>query len=259
MLAQFLNLPVAAGLVIFVLLIILLGLVPYFVARSLITKPVSGETKSVAESLFRISGALLALLISLTFADIRSDITRVKDSVELEAAQIVDMYNDLARYNSEEADALQLKIIEFTRTILDDEWEKQEESRKNSRAWELFGELQIGVLNLQPENERQKVLVTRLLQDLDEISDYRQERFYHADKDPPVYIFIALFGFVITMTLFSAHAPGLTSLLFMSLFGAFVAVVLYFSLAMSQPFHGPMSVSPGPFEVIYDDFTGEAN
>lgn len=255
MLDQFLNLPVPVGLTVFVLAIIALGLIPYLLAHSLLPAHISDETKSVAESVFRISGALLGLLLSLTFADIRSEVTRVKDSVELEAAQIVDIYNDLARYDSEEATALQQKLIDFTKTILDEEWVKLDESRNSSKAWDIFGKLQIGILELKPENERQKVLVSRLLQDIDEISDYRQERFYHAKKDPPIYIFIALFGFMITMALFCVHPPKLASMLFMSMFSTFVAVVMYFSLAMSQPFEGPMSVSPRPFEVIYQDFT----
>ena len=254
MLDQFLNLPAAVGLPIFVLIIVVLGMVPYLLAYSLLPAQISDETKSVAQSVFRISGALLGLLLSLTFADIRSEVTRVKDSVELEAAQVVDMYNDLARYDSEEATALLQKLIDFTKTILDEEWVKLEESRSDSKAWDLFGELQLDILELKPENERQKVLVSRLLQDIDEISDYRQERFYHAKKDPPIYLYIALFGFMITMTLFCVHPPKLASLLFMSMFSTFVAVVMYFSLAMSQPFDGPMSVSPRPFEVIYHDF-----
>lgn len=257
MLTQFLNLPVSLGLTIFVLFIILLGLAAYIVVRKLVPATISEETKNVANSIFRISGALLGLLLSLTFTDIRSEITRVKDSVELEAAQIADMYNDLEHYDSEDAKELRQKLIVFTKTILDEEWIKLEESRGNSKAWQLFGELQLGVLNLMPENARQKALVTRLLQDLDEISDYRQERFYHAKKDPPIYVFIALFGFMITMSLFCVHPPKTTSMIFMSMFSAFVGVVMYFSLAMSQPFDGPMSVSPRPFEVVYKDFVSD--
>ena len=259
MLVDFLNLPVPIGLMVFVLFIIALGLIPYLIAQGLLPDTISEESKTVAESIFRISGALLALLLSLTFADVRSEVTRVKDAAELEAAQIVDMYKDLAQYNSEDAAALQQRVIDFTRSILDDEWKEQQQSRNTSMAWKIFDELQTGVLNLVPENERQKVLVTRLLQDLDEISDYRQERFYHAEMDPPIFIFIAAIGFMITMALFGVHPRRGTTMLFMSMFSTFVGIVMYFSIAMSQPFHGPISISPRPFEIIYNDFVEDAN
>ena len=86
-----LNLPLFIALIIFVLFAVLLGFAAYFFVRSIIQTPVPAEVKGTADSIFRISGALLGLLLSLTFVDIRQELLKIRDSVELEAGQLTDI------------------------------------------------------------------------------------------------------------------------------------------------------------------------
>ncbi len=254
MLIQLLTLPVLIGISIFLLATVAVGLVSYFVARALIHKPVQDERKNVADSLFRISGALLGLLLSLTFASIREDITKLRDSVELEAAQIADIFNDLARFESEDATALQQKVVDYTRALIEHEWPLLSAGGLSPQAWDIYEDIELGLLDLKTEGPRQESLRSRLLQDIDEISDHRQARLYTAKDDPPFFLYIAMFGFVATMLLFCVHPPSVASIVFLSLFSVFVGTVMYFSFALSHPFDGALSVSPKALELIYGDF-----
>ena len=93
-----------------------------------------------------------------------------------------------------------------------------------------------------------------LLQDIDEISDYRQVRYYHAQADPPDFLYIALFGFIITMFLNAINPPDKVSLLLLFIYSTFFGVVLYYILAFNNPFQGAVRVSPEPFQAVLRDF-----
>lgn len=255
MIVTIVNLPFIVGIILFVLVTGVVGFIPYLVTRWAIRKPIPDESQKLAETVFRISGALLALLLSLTFIKVRSELIKLRDTVDLEAAQIADIYNDLGRYESPEATAIQHKIVEYTHALINDEWSHLSLDRLSPRAWARYGEIQTGLLNLKVDTPRHKLLQARLLQDIDEISDHRQIRLYHAKEGPPVYLYIAVFGFMITMALLCIYPPNASSILFMCLYTLFVGTVLYFILAMAHPFEAAFSVSSAPFEVIYNDFT----
>ena len=253
MLTKLIMLPPLIGIPLAVIGCIIIGLTPYHITRKILGDNISEDIKRTAYTVMRLSGALLGLLLSLTFVDVRSDMTKLRNSIELEAAQIVDIYNDLNLYGTPEANALQLKVVEYTQVLIDDEWSLLTEDRFSSKALQLFSEINSGVLNLDSTTKVQETLQASILQDLDEVSDYRQVRHYYATSDPPYYLFITILGFIITMSLLFVHAPKKVTIVLMCFYCAFVGVVLYFIVAQSHPFEGAMSVKPEPFEIISRD------
>lgn len=253
MLTKLILLPPLIGIPLAVISCIFIGIIPYLVIWALLRNAFTEEIKYVAYNILRLSGALLGLLLSLTFVDVRADLTRLRNSIELEAAQIVDIYNDLGQFGTPEAETLQVKIVEYTQALINDEWAKLANDRFSPRAVELFKNLNYGVLNLNPLNKAQEMLQASIFQDLDEISDYRQVRHYYAKSDPPYFLFITVLGFLVTMSLLAVHQPRPVSILLMCFYCAFVGIVLYFIIAQSHPFDGAMRVTPEPFEVITRD------
>lgn len=249
------QLPVAAGMGVYVVIAVALALSAYLPMRLIVGRHLSEEGQDVAINIFRVSAALLALLLSLTFADVRQTLTKLRDAVELEAAQVADIYNDLQRFGSPEAARLQGVVIAYTDVIIRDEWGQLVNDRLSPEAWRLFDALQTGILDLRADTERRKELRSRLLADIDEVSDHRQARLYHARADPPVFIKIAVVGFLVTMGLLCGYKARPAALAFMSLYAAFVGVVLYFILTMGHPFEGTFRISPTVFEIIHGDFT----
>ena len=250
-----LNLPFFIALIIFIIVAIMLGFGAYFSIRSIIQTPVPAEVKSTADSIFRISGALLGLLLSLTFADVRLELLKIRNSVELEAATVGDIYHDLMRFESLEAKELQDKVVEYVETIIEKEWTEHDPSV--AKSWEIYQELTHEFLNLTAETSRQKSLQSRLLQDIDKISDHRQARLFHSKADLPIFIYIAIVGFMLTMALLCVHPPNLSSVLMMSLYSAFIGSVLYFIQDLSHPFDGFFRVTPEPFQVVYRELVAK--
>ena len=253
-----LNLPLIIALILFVLFAIMLGFAAYFSTRSIIHTPVPAEVKSTADSIFRISGTLLGLLLSLTFADVRQELLKIRDSVELEAGQLVDIYHDLMHHESLKANELQNKVIKYVRLVIEEEEEWTMRGNSVAKSWALFEELKKELLTLSSETSSQKSLQSSLLGRIDKIAKSRNVRLFRAKADTPIFLYFAIAGFMLTMALLCVHPPNLSSILLMSLYSAFIGIVLFFIQDLSHPFDGFFLISPEPFEVIYRDITSSA-
>lgn len=254
MILKLISLPTGVGLPIFIGFTAILAFGSYFLMRQFIKNHINDNVIYFSKGLFRITASLLALLISLTFADVRSELVKLRDSIQLEASQIVDIFRDLDMVGTSQAEKIQKKVVIYTKTIIDDEWPKLSNGELSKKVLKLFDEIQIGLLNLKTESKKQETLRSMLLQDIDEISDYRQVRYYHAKADPPDFIYIALFGFIITMSLNAINSPEKVSLVFLFLYSAFFGIVLYYILAFNNPFQGTVRISPEPFQAVLRDF-----
>ncbi len=254
MISTLISLPIALGLLIFITLFLVIGFSSYAFTRWLIVKNLVPENKEIASQLLRLSGALLALLLSLTFADVRSELIKLSDSIDLEAAQIVDMYSDLEMYGTTDANLIMDKLKEYTKSIIENEWDKLSQNSFDMSTFHLAEEIQEDILNLNPASKKGELLRANLMDDLDEISDYRQMRQYASKTDPPIFFYISLFGFVITIGLFSVYQPNRNSLLLLGFYCAFIGVVVYFILTLSHPFVGTMKIQPETLITIYETF-----
>ena len=61
----------------------------------------------------------------------------------------------------------------------------------------------------------------------------------------------ACFGFLISTFMFSVQPPKLITLTFVSLYAAFIGLVLYSIIALNQPYKGLTNVSVKPLEIVY--------
>ena len=250
MISALISLPLIVGLLIFIVAFVLIGLLAYGITRFIMLKGITADNREIANQLLRVSGALLALLLSLTFADVRSELVRLRDSIDLEAAQIVDMYSDLDIYGTEESKLIQQKLKAYTIALIEKEWEQLSMQSFDLYTFRLAEEIQEDILNLEPESEKQKLLRSNLLEDLDEISDYRQMRQYASKSDPPIFFYISFFGFIVTLGIFAVYPPRKNSMLLLSMYCAFIGVVIYFILALSNPFTGTMKIEPDALNTI---------
>ena len=244
--------PIEYSLSVFLFLAILSSLLIYFITHVATKKRLNKQHERTGRVLFRTTASLLALLLSLSFANQRVNYYKIKDSLESEASQLVDIWLDLQFFNTPESLALQEKVKFYIRSILH---EKIDESGENS----LFGPplgifimLYNQINDLEPETPKQVQLKKNLLMDIDEVSDFMQVRSYRSKPEPLILIYIATFGFVVSSILFSVYKPDRIAILFFSLYNAFVAIVLYFIIMMNNPLLGPLKIQNEPFKMIFE-------
>jgi hypothetical protein len=247
------ELPLALGLSLFLLLTVALGLGAFLLARWWLGGHVDSESQQFAVNLIRVCGALLALLLSFSLAEAGREWREFREAVELEAAQIVDIYYDLDRYDTPRAAEAQQLLLAYTRTIVGDEWQSLASDHLSNEAFRLFEALQDHLFDLEAADARQQALLARLLQDADEISDHRQARLQRTRPAPPRSLLVALVGFVVTMSFLGILPTPRRPFVLIALVCLFVGVVLYTIVAIADPFAGPLAVSPEPFEIILSE------
>ncbi len=99
--------------------------------------------------------------------------------------------------------------------------------------------------------------MSHIMADIDALSDYRVIRLDSALAQPPVYVYVIIFGFLVTMACFGAYRPQTPIVVLVFLYTVFVGLVLYLVLALSDPFQGDIAIAPTPFEYLVETLQSE--
>jgi hypothetical protein len=252
-----LSLSTLAGSVISMGLATAAGLLAYSVSYKLISKYQSGDLKEPTSGLFRMVGTLIALMLSLAFAEVIVELRAVENAIEREAVAISDTFNDLQRYDIEGTREIRTILIDYTQAVIDDDWPALSNDKLGERTGGLKRQLEERVWKLDPATPVQEKLWSQILADGDTISDYRMIRLNNALAEPPVYMYVIIFGFLITMVCFGAYRPQGPLVALVSLYTVFIGLTLYLILALSDPFQGGIGVDPTTFEHLVEALRAE--
>ncbi len=244
------HLPLYVGLPLFMILVAALAAGIYLLSRKLIESSVKKEHERVGRVLFRTSASLLALILSLTFANQRVDYIKIQNGLEEEAAKMVDIVMDLDMYQTPEATSIQPELKNYILFTLEDGWDAIVLDPFNSKPFMQFEKIYKKVHELETTNSQQVILKSAMLADIDEVSDYLQVRLYSAQQEPLNLIYTTLFGILAVMILFSVYPPNRLNLVFVSVYNIFLGLILYFVLMMGNPLRGPLQIKPKAFELL---------
>jgi len=234
-----------------------MGSISYLLGYRIFGRTADGKTKEVATLLFRAVGILLGLMLSMNFANVRTEFVKIQDSVELEAKEIGELASDFKRFGSVDAAKLHSKLLTYVRVVIEDEWPRLAKNSQSRKAQELFLEVEDDILALKPESQYQKDLKARLMNDIDEISDNRAARIYGGNVSLNWFIVVVLIGFFMSTFLLCANPLRLPTLIFISCYSAFIGIVLYSILALNQPYQGISHVSVKPFQTVYNTLSSQ--
>ena len=238
---------------------IVLGLIVYLVSYKLLAKYDSEELRDPIGNLFRVIGMLVSLMLSLAFAEVVVQLRAIENAIEREAVAISDTFDDLKRFQTGETREIKTILIDYTQSIIDDDWPALAGNQLGNKTGDLNKKLQQAAMNLEPTTEAQKQLWSRILNDLDVASDYRLIRLDNALGEPPIYLYVVFFGFLLTMACFGTYRPQGPVVVLVSMYALFVGMVLYLILVLSDPFHGGFGIEPTTFEHVIERMQSEMN
>ena len=245
------------SLLIFLSGVVLLGFIPYLLGHWLLGRTASEKTKEFTSHLFRATGMLLGLMLSLNFSNVRSEYVKIQDSVEKEAKDVSELVNDFRRFGSDGAIILQDKLLEYLKVVINDEWPRLAKGTLSQKAQELFLEVEDGILAFKPESQYQQDLKARLLKDIDEISDHRSARIYAGNVSLNWFIKVVLTGFLLSNFLLCVYPVRLATLIFISCYSTFIGIVLYSIVDLNHPYYGITHVSVKPFQTVYNTLSSQ--
>jgi len=245
-----LDTSVAIGLGVFVLITISFSLIIYLFSSHLLKDHINKKHEKMGRLLFRVAASLLAFILSISFANQRVYYSKLQNAIEAEASAIVDLKIDLDFYQTAEANEVQDKIIDYVMQVSGDGWQSLQLNPLHSESIILFLEIYSDIQQLEPQTALQERLKGNMLSDIDKISDYLELRLYSSKHEFSPLIYISIFGLAAIMILFTVYPPDRITLLFLSIYVAFIGIVLYFILMMSNPLRGPLQIEPGPFLLL---------
>ena len=241
--------PLIGSLTFFVAVSLIASTLFYLITHKLIKKSLNKPHERTGRVLFRTTASLLGLLLSFTFANQRVSYYKIKDSLEFEASQLVNIYLDLRMYDSDESVEIQEKLKHYVRSILYEDLNTEDENPFLTASMYIFVNLYKSIMEMEANTP---LLKSNLVSDINQVYEYMQIKGYEAEPEPLYLIYIATFGFIVSSLLFSVYKPDRISISFFSLYNSFVAVVMYFIIMMNNPFLGPLRIQNVPFNILND-------
>ncbi len=243
-----LSLPDVVGAAVATAITTVVGLLVYFVAHRLISKYQREDLKDPTSSLFRLVGVLVSLMLSLAFADVIIQFRAIQNALGREAVAISDTFHDLQSYDAKGTRELRAQLIRYAKSVVDDDWPALADDRLSERTGVLKRDLVKRVMRMQPATPEQEKLWSLIVADVDAMSDHRLTRLDNALAEPPIFVYVVMFGFLVTMACFGSYRPQGPLVALVSLYTAFIGFVVYLVLALSDPYQGAFSVDPTVIE-----------
>jgi hypothetical protein len=206
----------------------------------------------------RVVGWLFTLLLSLTFTDVVGQLAVIETAVQSEAAAISDTHHNLRRCGLEETRAIQTLLVDYTQAVIDEDWPALADDRLSEQADASLRQLEDAVLDFKTTNATQETLWSRVIADMDTISDARLTRLQQTREKPSLILGVVFFGYLVTMVYFGIYPPCRALVVLLSFYTVFVGVVIYLILAMSDPFQGATVIDSAPFEFVLETMRSDS-
>lgn len=247
---KILELPLLLGLFITTLSISLAGLIVVYLSKKLIEKRINKRHEKIGRLLFRVVAGLIALLISLSYANERVRQSKIIDSMEEEASIIVNVSMRLSHFESIEAKNAYNKIVDYVELTIDDDWKRVETNPYFSRITQSLIEANNFILKIPVTNDSEAFEKQMILNDLNQIIKLTQIRFYSHQVSTPLLFYILAFGLTFMWIFFTVYKLDFVSLFFLTLYNVLIAIIIFFVYSYRNPFIGPLKVIPHSLIIV---------
>ena len=246
----FLDLSVLNGLILITLGVAIPGLVVIFIARAIVRSRIRKQHERVGRLLFRVTASLLALLISLSYANEKVGYNKVVNSIEAEAALIASADLKLGMHRTELAEKIRADLLQYVQFTIDDDWNKVVSDPYVSKMWGTIVRINIEVRALSEDNNMQALLKSSIIQEVDLITKTLQVRIYSTYFHMPYLTYILGLGLLIVWCFFSVYRLDRISVFFITIYNMYIGVLLYFVIMLGNPLGGPLKIDPAPFKTL---------
>jgi hypothetical protein len=201
-------------------------------------------------------GVFYGLALGLIAVATWEDFTGVDDLVGKEAASLAALYRDFDGYPPPLRVRLETMLRDYTRFIIEKDWPAHRQGGIREEGTILLDEVENILMSFEPTGEREKIVHTEVLRSLDSVVEHRRLRLQAVGTGLPASLWsVVLIGALLTIALtylFWVENRGLHALL-VGILATFIALLIFLTAAMDNPFRGEFSVSPDVFQEILDN------
>lgn len=244
------QLPTWLGICVTVVIIVVLGFLVVSFSKRIIAEKLNKRHERVGRLLFRVTAGLIALLLSLSYANERIEQNKLRDSMELEASLIINVMIKLGLHSSDEAERLKRTMVEYIELTLNDRWEDVKSNPFFSESSDVMVDAVQLAYQLPEDSTTQVKIKTDIISEINQVSQLMQVRIYSQRTSTPYLIYILCFGMLFMWVFYAVYDKDLISVGFLSMYNSFIAILIYFIFMMSNPLVGELKMDHDSFNII---------
>ena len=228
-----------------------------FLSRPLARKLLggSGQYNDIVSWVFAGIGVFYGLALGLIAVGTWENYSGVDSQISKETASIAALYNDLDGYPQPLRVRLEEALRRYSRFIVEQDWPAHRMGQGNEAGTRLLNQFEDTVMDFEPTTDREKIIHAEVIKSLDEVVQGRRLRLSAVSTGLPAALWsVVLLGAVLnTMLLYLFWVKNLTlHAILVAIFATFIALLLFLTAAMDNPFRGHFSVSPDGFQELID-------
>jgi hypothetical protein len=234
-----------------------LALFGLFITRPIVRRIVGSSSKhnDLVSYFFASMGVFYGLALGLIAVATWQNYTQVDAVVTAEAAAVTGLYRDLDGYPQPLREYLEKLMRDYTRVVLEKEWPAHRQGVALEDGDTILDRFENEVMNFEPSKEREKIAHAEVLRSLDTVVEQRRLRLQAVSTGLPAALWcVVLFGALVNgilTYLFWVENLALHATLVAAL-ATFIAVLIFLTAAMDNPFRGEFSVSSEVFQTILE-------
>jgi hypothetical protein len=237
---------------------LLVSLIGLFATRPLVRKLLgpSGHCNDMVSYFFAGIGVFYGLALGLIAVGTWENYTEIDGVVSTEAAALASLYRDLDGYPQPMRGRLEGMMRDYTRLVIEKEWpahKKGEALEDGDAKLDLFED---EVMKFEPTKESEKIIQGEVLRSLDTVQEQRRLRLQSVPSGLPAALWsVVLVGAVLNIALtylFWTDNLGMHALL-VGMLAIFIALLVFLTAAMDNPFRGEFSISSEAFQGVLDN------
>jgi Protein of unknown function (DUF4239) len=215
----------------------------------------SGRHNDIVSFFFAGIGVFYGLAMGLIAVATWENFTSIDGAVGKEAASLTALFRDLDSYAPPNRARLENALREYTRFVIAKDWPAHRQGLTNEEGTLLLDRFENDVMSFEPATEREKMNHAEVLHSLNEVVEARRLRLQSVTTGLPASIWTvvligALLNFMLTYLFWVENR--LLHVLLVSLLATAIALLVFLTAAMDNPYRGEFSVSADVFQTVLD-------
>ncbi len=193
--------------------------------------------------------------LGLLMVAVWTNFSETDAKVDREAATLSALYRDVSTYPEPARTELRNELRTYCRDVIDVTWPEQKKGLVPEVNLSVLDKVQQQLAIFEPVTEGQKVLHAEAFHEFNQLIEQRRLRKDSVNEGLSMSIWVLVFAgaFITLATTWFFHLKKQAMHFWMTvLMSTLLGLMIYLLAAMDYPFRGNLSVSPAPFQAVYE-------
>lgn len=246
------NLGTTAQAILVVAFFASVSILGLYIVRRTVRVQTLRDDHDVAGFTFGVVGAFYGVVLAFVIVAAWQRFDRADAKAQSEALALSDLYSLSFGFNPSMHTQVVQAVHDYAFQVVDHEW-AQMAALSYERSLDGEGNLWRVLLNYEPVNSREQVVLDKSLDAMDQLSDARRLRYVYYGEDLPSVVWIVIYiGAAITIgfSYFFNTKSFRSQAIMCGTFAALIGLTIMAISELSSPYQGAVNVSDAPFRFV---------